>query len=479
MSVNAPPVMMNIQQAASMLGAQWSGGNPFFSSVSTDSRTLRAGSLFVALSGEHFDGHHFIPQAIDNGAVAAMVANGAAESIKNSVLPDFGWLQVKDPRLGLGQLAAAWRRRFNLPLVAVTGSNGKTTTKEMLAAILRLHAGSEQVLATTGNLNNDIGVPLTLLQLNANHVYAVIEMGMNHAGEIAYLSDLASPTVAVITNAGSAHIEYLGKTEAIAAAKGEIFEGLDEFGAAVINADDRYAPLWRQLADKRRVVDFGLTQAASVNARHLQDVIGNAWCFDISGQQIELVLQVPGKHNVYNALAAAAAASAAGIGLEAIAAGLGSYTGTQGRLQIIAGLHDSTLIDDTYNANPESMRAALDVLCETQGKKILVMGDMGELGVAAADYHRQIGQLAREMNVNNLLALGELSVHAVEAFGHGGHHFAQLEDLLVDLNGLLDTGVTVLVKGSRVMRMERVIEKLAVVNQLTDKNILMHGYEEH
>ncbi len=474
MSVNVSlPVMMNIQQAADALDAQWFGGNPFFSSVSTDSRTLRAGSLFVALSGEHFDGHRFIAQAIDKGAVAAMIADEATEVIKNSVLPDFAWLRVKNPRLSLGQLAAAWRQRFDLALVAITGSNGKTTTKEMLAAILRLHSGSEQVLATAGNLNNDIGVPLTLLQINANHAYAAIEMGMNHAGEISYLSNLASPGIAVITNAGSAHIAHLGGTDAIAAAKGEIFGGLDESGIAVINADDRYAPLWRQLVGKRQVLDFGMTRAASVSMQPLPGAPENGWSLSLPNEQGELSLQVPGQHNVYNALAAAAAAHALGIDLDKIVAGLGSYTGTHGRLQITAGPHDSMLIDDTYNANPESMRAALDVLSKTRGKKILVMGDMGELGVAAADYHQQIGQLAREMNVDNLLALGELSVHAAEAFGCGGQHFTRLEDLLANLSGLLDTDVTVLVKGSRAMRMERVIEKLVAVSQLTDRNTVM------
>ncbi|SCZ86624.1 UDP-N-acetylmuramoyl-tripeptide--D-alanyl-D-alanine ligase [Nitrosomonas mobilis] len=471
MNGNTPaPVMMNVQQAARILEAEWSGGNPFFNTVSTDSRTLRAGSLFVALSGERFDGHRFIPDAIDKGAVAAMVADEAIEPLKNLVMSDFALLRVKDPRLALGQLAAVWRKRFDPPLVAVTGSNGKTTVKEMLAAILRQHAGCDRVLATSGNFNNDIGVPLTLLQINPSHHYAVIEMGMNHSGEIAYLSGLASPTVAVITNAGSAHIAHFGKTDAIAAAKGEIFEGLSESGIAVINADDRFAPLWRQLAGKRRIVDFGLINAASVSARRLQDTMENGWLLTLPEDQIELMLQVPGQHNVYNALAAAAAAYAAGIGLPAIAAGLGSYTGTHGRLQITAGLHHSVLIDDTYNANPESMQAALAVLCDTNGKKMLVMGDMGELGVAAAEYHRQIGQLARAAKVDTLLALGELSVHAVEAFGHGGQHFVNVDELMAYLTDLLDTDVTVLVKGSRSMRMERVIEKLTVAEKMTDRN---------
>ncbi|MDT8363428.1 MAG: UDP-N-acetylmuramoyl-tripeptide--D-alanyl-D-alanine ligase [Nitrosomonas sp.] len=480
MSVNAHnPVMMDIQQAACVLGAEWSGGNPFFNSVSTDSRTLRTGSLFVALSGAHFDGHRFIPEAIDKGAVAAMISDEAADLEKKLVSPDFAWLRVKNPRLSLGQLAAAWRKRFDLTLVAVTGSNGKTTVKEMLAAILRQHAGACHTLATAGNLNNDIGVPLTLLQLNADHRYAVIEMGMNHSGEIACLSSLAAPTIAVITNAGSAHMAHLGETAAIAAAKGEIFAGMDKSGIAVINADDRYAPLWRQLAGERQIVDFGLTHDASVSARRLQDAAGNGWLLSLPDGQIEFMLQVPGQHNIYNALAAAAAAHAAGIGITEIAAGLRSYTGTHGRLQIMAGQCHSTMIDDTYNANPESMQAAIAVLCDMCGKKILVMGDMGELGVAAAEYHRQIGHLAREAKLDALLALGELSAHAVEAFGRNGQHFAHLDDLLASLTKLLDTNVTVLVKGSRAMRMERIIEKLSTAQESTNRNTAMRGRNEH
>lgn len=475
------PVMMNVQQAAKVLGAEWFGSNPFFNAVSTDSRTIRAGSLFVALSGEHFDGHRFIPDAIDKGAVAAMIADEAIETPKTSTMSDFSWLRVKNPRLALGQLAAAWRRRFDLPLVAVTGSNGKTTVKEMLASILRQHAGCDRVLATSGNLNNDIGVPLTLLQINASHNCAVIEMGMNHSGEIAYLSGLAAPTVAVITNAGSAHIAHFGKTDAIAAAKGEIFEGLDESGIAVINADDHFAPLWRQLAGKRQIVDFGMTHASSVSARRLQGTTENSWLLTLPEGQTELTLQVPGRHNVYNALAAAAAAHAAGMGLPAIAAGLDSYRGTHGRLQIMAGQHHSILIDDTYNANPESMQAALAVLSDAKGKKILVMGDMGELGVAAAAYHREIGQLARAAKVNALLAHGELSRHAAEAFGfdRGGQYFTNLDELMAYLTGQLDADVTVLVKGSRIMRMERVVEKIAATGKIIDRNIVLQGQNEH
>lgn len=448
---------MNVQEAASVLHADWSGGNPVFTGVSTDSRSLKAGDLFVALSGERFDGHRFLPEAIEKGAVAAMVTREAASM---QARPDFGWLRVGDTRLGFGQLAANWRQRFTLPLVAVTGSNGKTTVKEMLAAICRHAAGNERVLATTGNLNNDIGVPQMLLQLHANHAYAVIEMGMNHAGEIAYLTRLAAPTVAMITNAGNAHIAQLGTTQAIASAKGEIFQGLDASGIAVINADDPYAALWRQLAGNRHIVDFGLNSQAQISARAIAHPDSNAWSLRLPAGHTEVLLQVPGRHNVYNALAAAAAASAIGIDKTAIAAGLHAFSGISGRLQKQPGRHRSTLIDDAYNANPESMWAALAVLANMPGKKILVMGDMGELGMDAARFHHRIGQQARAAGVQTLLALGELSAHAVAGFGEGAHHFTSMDDLLTKAESCLATDVTLLVKGSRFMRMERVIEQL-------------------
>lgn len=448
---------MSVQAAAQALHANWSGGNPIFTRVSTDSRTLQPGDLFVALSGEQFDGHQFISTAIEKGAVAAMIATDAA------ILPtksSFGWLKVNDTRLGLGQLAASWRQRFTLPVVAVTGSNGKTTVKEMIAAIFKREFGATKVLATAGNLNNDIGVPQMLLQLTAEHTCAVIEMGMNHAGEIAYLSKLTAPTVAVITNAGTAHIEQLGTTEAIARAKGEIFMGLDAQGIAVINADDVYAPLWRQLIGNRSVIDFGITNAAMINAQLISSSSQTAWLLQLPNDTVEITLQVPGRHNIYNALAAAAAASAVGISTTAIAEGLQSFKGTPGRLQKKIGLQQSILLDDTYNANPNSMQVALNVLAEMPGKKILIMGDMGELGIDAAAYHYSIGQQAAQAGVDTLLALGELSRQTVAGFGSRAQHFVDLDTLLEKAKDCLGKNVSVLVKGSRFMRMERVVEHL-------------------
>ncbi|MCC6915998.1 UDP-N-acetylmuramoyl-tripeptide--D-alanyl-D-alanine ligase [Nitrosomonas sp.] len=449
--------MMSVQEAAQALHTNQSGDNPVFTGISTDSRTLKPGDLFIALSGEQFDGHCFIPAAIEKGAVAAMVSTDTAII---PTQPGFGWIKVGDTRLGLGQLAAYWRRRFTLPLVAVTGSNGKTTVKEMIAAIFRCEFGSPNILATTGNLNNDIGVPQMLLQLNSRHVRAVIEMGMNHAGEIAYLSRLAAPSIAVITNAGTAHIEHLGTTEAIALAKGEIFAGLEKQGIAIINADDSHASLWRQLAGNRQIMDFGMHGTATVRAQQIASVSDGRWLFHLPNDKLEITLQVPGYHNVYNALAATAAATAAGISTHSIVEGLSRFTGAPGRLQKKAGLNQSVLIDDTYNANPDSMQAALNVLAGMPGKKILIMGDMGELGAEGAALHHRIGQQAEKAGVDMLLALGELSRQSVIGFGQGAQHFSDLDTLLEKAKSCLDEHASILVKGSRFMKMERVIAQL-------------------
>lgn len=458
--------MMTIREAAQVLNADWSGEDVLFTGVSTDSRTLKPGDLFVALTGERFDGNRFVASAKEHGAAAAMIqrAFGIDE------LPGgFPLIRVEYTRTSLGQLAAHWRDRFALPLVGVTGSNGKTTVKEMIAAILRravaadtakLKPESDQILATEGNLNNDIGVPQMLLRLRAHHRYAVIEMGMNHLGEIAYLTGIAKPSVAVITNAGAAHIEGLGSVESVARAKAEIFAGLDRHGIAVINADDRYALLWREFVGSHCIVDFGLRETASVSAGYQADRLINRLQLKLPDGSVDVLLQVPGAHNVYNALAASAAAVALGIGKESIAAGLESFQGVQGRMQKKCGLHHALLIDDTYNANPESVRAALAVLAAAQGKKILVLGDMGELGHAAIELHRTIGRDARKAGLDQMLTLGELSAYAAEAFGKGARHFTDIGELLNVTEGLLADDVTLLVKGSRFMRMERVVKQL-------------------
>ena len=447
-------MMMRLSEAAIATHGQLAGADVAFSAITTDSRKVQAGDLFVALKGEHFDGHDFVADCLQRGAVAAVVSSASR------LTPHASLLLVEDTRLALGELAAYWRAKFAIPLAAITGSNGKTTVKEMLAAILRQAAGEEAVLATEGNLNNDIGLPLTLFKLQPSHRFAVAEIGMNHAGEIAYLTRIAQPNVALVNNAGAAHLEGLGSVEAVARAKGEIFEGLAADGIAVINADDTFAPLWRQLAAPRRVLNFGLEQPAEVSADYQLLPDGSMLAINTPQGRIELHLGVPGLHNVRNALAATAAALAMGAAPATVAAGLEGFGGVKGRLQRQPGLGGATVIDDTYNANPASMRAAIGVLASQPARRIFVMGDMGELGADAAALHAEIGALARQSGIDALYALGEMSAGAVQVFGAGARHFDTPEALTVALKPELRAGVTLLVKGSRFMRMERVVELL-------------------
>ena len=443
--------MMHLSEAAAMLGVPFAGRDAEVLRVSTDSRSIRPGDLFIALRGEKFDGGTFAAQALQQGAVGVVLDHVQAPGIGEAI-------RVDDTRLALGRLGAAWRRRFAIPVVAVTGSNGKTTVKEMLAAILRAEAGSAAaVLATEGNLNNDIGLPLMLLRLRAGHRFAVLEMGMNHAGEIDYLTRLAQPDVALVNNALSAHIGFLGSVEAIARAKGEIFSGLGDAGIAVFNADDPHAALWREANARRCIIDFGLRQPAAVRGHYEPHAFGSALTLSLPGATLDIALQVPGEHNVMNALAAAAAAFALDVSHRSIVAGLSGFAGVKGRLQRKPALHGSTFIDDTYNANPDSVKAALAVLAQQPGKKLLVLGDMGELGTDAAAMHAEIGRAARAAGVDRLLALGNLTLETVAAFGAGAMHFERIQELLAELENALAPDTTVLVKGSRFMQMERVV----------------------
>lgn len=471
--------MMLLSQAAQALHAQHIGGaDVYFSSVSTDTRTIRQGDLFIALKGENFDGAKFVADALKAGAVAAVVSAEGYERNRACINPQSPILIVGDARIALGKLAAHWRKQFDIPLAAITGSNGKTTVKEMLAAILREATGSnESVLATSGNFNNDIGLPLTLLKLRETHRYAVIEMGMNHANEIDYLTRIARPNVALINNAAGAHLQGLGSIEGVARAKGEIFAGLKSGGTAVINTDDAYSALWRDLASTHRILDFALEQAIphapNELARHAGDMaaVKGSWSAQGYGGllhartpagDLRVRLQVPGEHNARNALAAVTAALALHIPLASIAKALEAFSGVAGRLQLKQALHGATLIDDTYNANPASMHAALEVLAQAEGKRIFVLGDMGELGEGAEELHREIGIAARELGIERLLALGEMSAGATREFGEGAQHFAQIEELFKVLDTELDAQTTVLVKGSRFMKMERVVQFCAI-----------------
>jgi len=437
---------MTLAAAATVLQGTLRGSDAEFSGVSTDTRTLARGNLFVALVGPHFDGHGFVSEAAGKGAIGALVSR--------DLEADIAVVQVADTRLGLGQLAAYWRRQFQIPVIAVTGSNGKTTVKNMIAAILNVVGPT---LATQGNLNNDIGVPLTLLCLRQGDRHAVIEMGMNHPGEIDYLTKLARPTIALINNAAAAHLAGLGSVEAVARAKGEIYAGLAADGIAVINADDAYADLWRELAAPHRVITFGLDQPADVSAEFQLDAGGSTIHLKTPHGGISMRLSLLGRHNVMNALAASSASLAAGVSLTDIQAGLEKLRSVTGRLEVKRGLNGARVLDDTYNANPGSLAAGVEVLKAASGERVLVLGDMGELGDAARDIHRRVGLLAKSLGIDQLYAVGELTQEAVEAFGKGAQHFTSHEALIENLRACLHAGMTVLVKGSRLMKMERVV----------------------
>jgi UDP-N-acetylmuramoyl-tripeptide--D-alanyl-D-alanine ligase len=446
-------IAMTALDVSNKLGARLVNGDADFFGVSIDSRTIAQGELFIAIKGENFDGHEYVEKAFARGASAVLVSR---EIVTTSAISQ---IIVGDTILAMGQLAQFWRSQFSIPMVALTGSNGKTTVKEMLRSILVARVGAserETILATVGNLNNHIGVPLMMMRLHHAHRYAVFEMGMNHLGEIDYLTRLVSPDVALIIMAGTAHIGELGSREAIAEAKGEIIAGLSSQGIAVLNMDDRFGLYWRELAGQRRVIGFG-TDAN-------EDVVGefSAQSLHIhhAGESVEVHLHVAGEHNQRNALAAAATAIALNIPLQTVCDGLEDFEGVAGRLRTYGGHKDATIIDDTYNANPDSVRAAIDVLAAKPGKRYLVLGDMGELGTDAPAMHADIGAYARHAALDGLFALGTLTEQTVIELGRDGWHFESSEDLLEELEKVLAPNVTVLVKGSRFMKMERLVEKL-------------------
>jgi UDP-N-acetylmuramoyl-tripeptide--D-alanyl-D-alanine ligase len=430
-------------------------GRVGFSSVSTDTRTLAPGALYVALRGERFDGHDYVAAARERGAAAALV-----ERVVDADLPQ---VVVADSRRALGLAAAQWRARFSLPVIAVAGSNGKTTVTQMIASILATAYGDKGRLATRGNLNNEIGVPLMLWQLGRQHRAAVLELGMNHVGEIAYLAGLVCPTVALVNNAQREHQEFMRSVEATAYENGEVIAALplSDDGVAVFPADDACTPIWRQIAGTRRVVDFAIEADAVVTATYTLRADGARVSMATPLGLVDVDLGVTGLHNVRNALAAAACAIAAGVDAGAIADGLRAFRPVAGRGIRLRTSEGALLIDDTYNANPDSVRAAIDLLAGFAGERVLVLGDMGEVGARGPEFHREVGAYARERGVGALVALGPMARDAADAFGAGAVHCADVDAVLAALRPRLGPAVTVLVKGSRFMRMERVVQALA------------------
>ena len=450
------PMTRTLAAFARACGGRLAGDDRPFSGVSSDTRALAAGELFVALRGERFDGNEFVRAALAAGAAGALVSREQPLALPQIVVPD--------TLAALQRAAHLWREALRIPVVGVAGSNGKTTTKEMTAAILSRAGGC---LATRGNLNNHIGVPLTLLRLEESHRFAVIEMGANRAGEVAGLLRIARPTVGLITNAGAEHLEGFGSLMGVARAEGEMVEGLAPEATAVLNADDAFLGLWRGMSPAR-VVTFGLAAGADFRATDIESSLtpqGFLTRFQLACPQgrAAVELHIGGQHNVSNALAAAAAAAAAGASLGHIAAGLASVRPVAGRLQLKQAACGAWIIDDSYNANPSSVRAGLEVLGPPSGRKWLVLGDMAELGAFGPDAHAEIGALARQHGFERLYAIGSLAALAVERFGVGAQWFADASALSEALLAALASeaaGVLVLVKGSRINRLERVVAAL-------------------
>jgi len=437
-------------------------GNLSIHRVHTDSRTLQCGDLFVALKGERFDANDFLADAKASGALAAIAHSGLTDA-------GLSGIEVPNTTFALGALAEGWRAQFKLPLIAVTGSNGKTTVTQMIAAVLQADK-PYRTLATVGNFNNDIGVPLTLLRLRAQHEMAVVELGMNHPGEIAYLSSLAQPTVALVNNAQREHLEFMATVQAVAQENGAVIASLPVDGVAVFPADDEHIGVWMALASQHKTLQFGLT-AGAVHADEPEWRDG-AWAVRAHTPQgtISYRLHVAGRHNVKNSLAALACALAAGVSLEACAQGLSAFAPVKGRSRALTlnwSGRPVTLVDDTYNANPDSVRAAIDVLAELSGPRLLVLGDMGEVGDLGPQFHAEVGRYAQERGIGTLLALGDLSQHTVSAFnsaqsGTGqGQHFNHIDALNEAVLNCVDAQVcSIVVKGSRFMKMERVVVAL-------------------
>ena len=452
--------MMTLQQAGQWLDhAQLVGdAGVSFKRVHSDTRSIEPGDLFVALRGERFDANDFLPEAKARGAVAALCQGDARAQLQAAGLPG---LLVADSKLALGALAQQWRAQFKLPVIAVTGSNGKTTVTQMIAAILRAYK-PKAFLATQGNLNNDIGVPLTLLRLRSEHEIAVIELGMNHPGEIAALAAMTQPTVALVNNAQREHLEFMDTVEAVAMENGNVIAALPANGVAVFPADDAYSAIWAEAASARAQLQFCLADGIDADVR-CSDARWSDAAWQVAAQTpvgpLRYALHIAGRHNVKNSLAALACALAAGVPLDAIAAGLAAFEPVKGRSRALALQLDGralTLIDDSYNANPDSVRAAIEVLATLPAPRLLVLGDMGEVGDQGPQFHAEAGQLARSLGIETLFTLGQASDAAAISFGKG-QHFADIDSMQAAVRSVLPQTASVLVKGSRFMKMERVV----------------------
>ena len=442
---------LSLSELTTPLRGTLCGVDAQFSRVSTDSRSLRPGELFVALQGESFDGHNYLSQVAQAGAAAALVSRQQPLELPQ--------LLVEDTLLGLGRLGAYNRQLYSGPLVAITGSSGKTTVKNMVHAVLSERGNT---LATEGNFNNEVGVPLTLLRLEPSVDFAVVEMGAAKAGDINWLCELGRPSVALLLNAMPAHLQGFGSVDDVAAAKGEIFDGLEAGDCAVINADQPWAPQWRRRAGEATVLDFGLQQTAAITATAIQPrgLEGISFIASTPAGELPVRLALPGVHNVANALAAIAVGLACELSLAQICQGLESVRPVQGRLLALRSTGGATVIDDCYNANPGSVRAALDLLAACEGRRTLILGAMKELGPESAALHREVGEYAREAGIDQLWGVGEETADTVQGFGEGGRHFADREALLAVAGGELGEGDSVLVKGSRSAGMERVLHAL-------------------
>ncbi len=442
---------LTLQKIAKMTGGGlYRCDNPdlMVESLATDSRQVKPDQLFIAIRGERFDAHDFVD---------ALPGKAAAALVHKKIDCDLPQIVVPDTLNALADFAAEWRKQFSRPVVALTGSNGKTTLKEMIATILSLQG---KVLATHGNLNNNIGMPLTLLRLRKEHDFAVIEMGANHFKEIEFLTKIARPDVAVVNNAGAAHLQGFGDLQGVAKAKGEIFDGLGTNGVAIINADDQFADFWRDSNKNREIITFGIAKTATINGQIMSD---GGLVIQKGSEQIRVDLKLLGRHNAMNALAATAVATALGVKLETIVKGLESLTPVKGRLFPLTGISNTQILDDTYNANPDSTAAALEVLAQ-RSNTALVLGDMAELGENVAQLHQAIGEKAKKAGIERMYCLGKYSALACEKFGENGKSFRDMNDLLATLKKEVTENMTILIKGSRSMRMERAVEGLTLGN---------------